>query len=82
MCIRDRSLAVNFISPADASTRIHSRIGMVVLEGTAFITVFTPFNRSFLLHVIFIMVFAPFGVVFVSVVVFKQPALAAVHNKY
>ena len=36
------SLAVNLISPAEASIKIHSKIAMVVLVGTALETMFTP----------------------------------------
>ena len=33
------SLAVNLISPLEASIKIHSKIGMVVLPGTALLTI-------------------------------------------
>ena len=50
------SLARSFISLPVASIRIHSRIDIVVLLGTAFATIFTPFNRLDLLHINFICV--------------------------
>ena len=37
----------------DASIRIHSRIGIVVFEGTALDTIPTPLTRFDLLHIIF-----------------------------
>ena len=40
------SLAVNLISFVEASIKIHSKIAMVVLVGTAFETMFTPFASS------------------------------------
>ena len=39
------SFAVSLISFAEASIRIHSKIAMVVLVGTAFETILTPCNR-------------------------------------
>ena len=39
------SLAVNLISLVEASIRMHSRIDIVVLEGTALDTILTPFSR-------------------------------------
>ena len=39
------SLAVSLISPLVASTKIHSRIDIVVLLGTALDTICTPFKR-------------------------------------
>ena len=47
------SLAVSLISPAEASIRIHSRIAMVVLVGTALETMFTPFKRFAFEQIIF-----------------------------
>ena len=40
------SLPVSLISPEEASIRIHSKIDMVVLEGTAFITILMPLTIS------------------------------------
>ena len=40
------SLPVSLISPVLASIRIHSRMDMVVLEGTAFITILMPFTMA------------------------------------
>ena len=48
------SFPVNFISPADASIRIHSSIVIVVLDGIALRTVLTPDKSSDLLQIIFI----------------------------
>jgi hypothetical protein len=39
------SFAISFISEAEASISIHSRIAIVVLVGTAFDTMFTPLCR-------------------------------------
>ena len=50
------SLAVNLIISVVASIKIHSRIGIVVLEGTALETILTPLTRLDLLQVIFICV--------------------------
>ena len=47
------------MTSVDASIRIHSRIGIVVLEGTALDTVLTPFARLALLQTIF-MCITPF----------------------
>ena len=44
------------ISLVVASIRIHSRIGIVVLDGTALETILTPLTRLDLLQVIFICV--------------------------
>ena len=49
------SLEVKVISVAEASIRIHSRMGMVVLEETAFSEMLTLFNNSFLAQINFIM---------------------------
>ena len=54
------SFDVNFISPAEASIKIHSKIGIVVLEGTAFITMLTLFTRFALEQISFIMCITPF----------------------
>ena len=56
------SFAVSLISPFDASIRIHSSIDIVVLLGTAFETVFTPFKRFDFEHMIF-MCITPFAVI-------------------
>ena len=39
------SLAINLISLAEASIKIHSRIAIVVLVGTAFETILTPRSK-------------------------------------
>ena len=54
------SLAVSLISPVLVSTRIHSRIDIVVLLGTALETVCTPFKRLDFEHTIFIMCIGSF----------------------
>ena len=43
-----------------ASIRIHSRIGIVVLDGTAFKDIFTLFKRLLLEQMIFMMCITPF----------------------
>ena len=48
------SFAVSFTTSVVASIRIHSRIGMVVLDGTAFETMLTPFTRFDFVQIIFI----------------------------
>ena len=48
------SLAVNLITSFVASIKIHSKIAIVVLVGTAFNTVLTPFDSSLCEQVIFI----------------------------
>ena len=48
------SFAVNLITSVDASTKIHSKIGIVVLEGTALETILTPFTRLDFVHTILI----------------------------
>ena len=48
------SLALSLISLVEASIRIHSRIAIVVLVGTAFDTILTPFANSDFEQVIFI----------------------------
>jgi hypothetical protein len=53
-------LVVNLIWLAVASIRIHSRIGIVVLEGTAFNEMLTLFNRFVLEQMIFIMCITSF----------------------
>jgi len=55
------SFAVSLISPFEASIRIHSRIDIVVLLGTALETVLTPFKRLDFEHMIF-MCITPFAV--------------------
>ena len=50
------SLAVSLITPLEASTRMHSRIDMVVLLGTAFDTICNPLKRFDLEHTNFICV--------------------------
>ena len=51
---RSISLAVNLMTPEVVSISMHSRIGIVVLAGTAFNTVFTPVSNADLLQMIFI----------------------------
>jgi hypothetical protein len=53
------SFAVRVITPFEASRRIHSRIDIVVLFGTAFDTVCTPLKRFDLEQIIFICVKLP-----------------------
>ena len=48
------SLAVNLISPPSARMRMHSRTGMVVLAGTALITILIFFSSSLFEQMIFI----------------------------
>ena len=60
------SLAVNLIISVVASIRIHSRIGIVVLEGTAFDTMLTPFARFDFVQMIF-MCITPFGLLCVYI---------------
>jgi hypothetical protein len=43
-----------------ASMRIHSRIGIVVFDGTALSAILTLFNRLDLEQIIFIMCITPF----------------------
>ena len=50
------SLPVNLISLVEASIKIHSKIGIVVLEGTAFKTILIPFKRAAFWNVSFITV--------------------------
>ena len=54
------SLAINLIFLPVASIKIHSRIDIVVLFGTAFETICTPLNRFDLLHINFIWPWLPF----------------------
>ena len=56
------SLAVNLISLVEASIRMHSRIDIVVLEGTALDTILTPFSR-FAFEQVNFMCITPFVVV-------------------
>jgi len=44
----------------EASIRIHSRIGIVVLEGTAFKEILTLFNKIVLEQIIFMLCITPF----------------------
>ena len=53
------SFAVNLISLADASISMHSRMDIVVLEGTALETMLTPLRR-FALEQINFMCITPF----------------------
>ena len=55
------SLAVSVICPFVVFIRIHSRMDMVVLLGTALETILTPFNRFNLEHIIFMWI-TPFAV--------------------
>ena len=48
------SLAVSLMTSVDASIKIHSRIGIVVFDGTALETILTPFARFCFVHMIFI----------------------------
>ena len=50
------SLAVSLISFSEASIKMHSKIGMVVFEGTAFKTILIPFNKDDFWNVNFIIV--------------------------
>ena len=49
------SFAVNLMFPVVASIRIHSKIAIVVLDGTAFATILTPFKRFDFEQIIFMM---------------------------
>ena len=50
------SLAVSLISSEDASIKMHSKIGMVVLDGTAFKTMLIPLSNESFLNVSFMAV--------------------------
>ena len=54
------SLAVNLIISEEASIRIHSKIFIVVLEGTAFKTILTAFDKLLFVKINFIMCKTPF----------------------
>ena len=54
------SLAVNLISFVEASIRIHSNIDIVVLVGTAFITIPTALFKLLFVKINFIMCKTPF----------------------
>ena len=54
------SLVVNLIWFVVASMRIHSRIGIVVFDGTALSAILTLFNRLDLEQMIFIVCITPF----------------------
>jgi len=49
------SLAVNLMTPVEASISIHSKIDIVVLEGTALDTIFTPCDKLDFEQISFIM---------------------------
>ena len=57
------SFAVNLIVSVVASIKIHSKIGMVVLEGTALETILTPLTKFDFVQMIF-MCITPFGICF------------------
>ena len=48
------SFVTNLIWLAVASIKIHSRIGIVVFEGTALSAIFTPFDKLLFEQIIFI----------------------------
>ena len=50
------SLAVSLISSVEASIRMHSKIGIVVFDGTALRTILIPFKRAVFWNVSFIVV--------------------------
>ena len=52
--------------PVVASIKMHSKIAIVVLEGTALATILTPFKRLDLEQIIFMMWITPFRKLYIN----------------